>query len=262
MSDFQDLFSRQAADYAQFRPRYPSALFAHLAALSPDRRLAWDVGTGNGQAAVGLAAHFERVIATDGSREQIAQAEAHVRVAYHVSLAHVAGPAEGLHENSADLVTVAQALHWFANEPFFANVRRVLRPGGVIAAWCYGLHRIAPEIDAVTERLYREITGPYWPADRKWVDEQYTTIPFPFEEIGVAMASARVPSHSFECREDWTLGQYVGYLRSWSAVQRFRDARGFDPLDEIAEELLAVWGDGHQRRAVCWPIHIRLGCAR
>ncbi|HWL92585.1 MAG TPA: class I SAM-dependent methyltransferase [Phycisphaerae bacterium] len=284
MTTFQDLFSKQAACYAQCRPHYPRDLLAYLAGLANERKLAWDVGTGNGQAAVGLAEHFDRVIATDGSAEQIAHASPHGRVEYHVALAEEAGPTEGLNDASVNLVTVAQALHWFATEAFFANVRRVLKQGGIIAAWCYGIHCVNPAIDAISGRFYHEITGPYWPEGREYIDEKYETIPFPFEEVkqsrdrkgavgaerenGAASEAnhphpATLPSNeretAFECRESWNVAQYVGYLHSWSAVQRFKEAKGYDPLDEIADDLAVAWGDPETHRVVTWPIHLRLG---
>ncbi len=251
MSAFQDLFSNHAACYAQSRPKYPPALFSFVAGLSKARQLAWDVGTGNGQAAVGLADHFDRIIATDGSPSQIAHARQHERVSYHIATAEAAGPKEGLEDGSVDLVTVAQALHWFKFDVFYANVRRVLRPGGVIAAWCYGIHQVEPAIDAVTDHYYREVTGPYWPSDRRFIDEKYATLPFAFDEMAV--------DPRLECREHWNLPQYVGYLESWSATQRFREAQGADPLDQIAEPLAKAWGDSETRRWVVWPIHMRIG---
>lgn len=247
MAEFQDLFSKHAACYAAARPRYPAALFDYLAGLAPARRLAWDCGTGNGQAAVGLADRFERVIATDASAEQLAHASAHPRIEYRVARAESSGLAAG----SMDLVTVAQAIHWFALDAYYSEVRRVLRPGGVLAAWCYGIHAVSEAIDAVTHRLYHDIVGPCWPPDRHYVDECYETIPFPFDELR--------PTPAFECREDWTLGQYVAYLESWSAVQRFREMNGHDPIAEVAGPLRAAWGAADVRRTVRWPIHLRVG---
>lgn len=265
MSDFQDLFSRQAACYARSRPCYPDALFDYLAGITTRRTLAWDVGTGNGQAAVGLARHFESVVATDGSAEQIANAVPNSRITYHVVLAESAGPREGLTDRSVDLVTIAQALHWFATEAFFANARRALHDDGIIAAWCYGIHRIEPAIDAVAGRLYHEIIGPFWPPDRQWVDDGYQSIPFPFDEsrfrcrVDRTASGGDVAASTFTCRESWNLLQYVGYLSSWSAVQRFIDARGYNPLDEIEAALRSAWGEPASRRIVEWPIHLRVG---
>lgn len=247
MLSFQDLFSKHAACYAQARPGYPAELFDYLAGLCVEHKLVWDVGTGSGQAAIGLAEHFEKVVATDASEGQLAHATAHPRVEYRVALAEEADLPAG----SIDLVTIAQALHWFRFDTFYANVRRVVKPSGIIAAWTYHICRVEPKIDDVCRRLYRDITGPYWAADRKWVEERYETVPFPFEEVR--------PTPTFECRENWTLAQYVGYLSSWSATQKFKEHRGYDPLTEVADDLAAAWGDANIRRLVWWPIHLRVG---
>jgi SAM-dependent methyltransferase len=246
MSSFQDLFSNHAACYAQARPGYPPELFAYLAGLVPQRKLAWDVGTGNGQAAVGLAAHFERVIATDASAAQIAHAAPHERIEYRVATAEEVD----LPPASVDLVTVAQALHWLKLDAFYANVRRVLRPHGLIAAWCYTLPEVSEAVDAVMMRLYRDITGPYWPDDRRLVESRYETIAFPFEEIR--------PVPSFACRLDWTLGDYANYLTSWSGSQGYKRRHGTDPLDLVRQDFESAWGGG-QRRIVSWLIHLRVG---
>ncbi|HEY6066574.1 MAG TPA: class I SAM-dependent methyltransferase, partial [Thermoanaerobaculia bacterium] len=180
MSSFPDHFSGVAGAYAEHRPRYPDRLFEWVAGLAPRRELAWDCATGNGQAALGLADHFERVIATDASPAQIAAAVPHPRVEYRVA------PAEssGLAAESADVVTVGQALHWFDRPAFYAEVRRVLRPGGVLAAWTYGHCLLGdPSADAAMRRFYSETVGPCWPPERALVDEGYRSIELPFEEI-------------------------------------------------------------------------------
>lgn len=284
MVEFQDLFSKHADCYAQNRPTYPNELFVYLASLVREHTLAWDVGTGNGQAAVDLANHFAHVIATDPSAEQLSHAPKHYRVSYHVATAEGAGPKEGLADSSVDLVTIAQALHWFKFDAFYANVRRVLKPGGVIAAWCYGMNYVTPAVDAAVDRLYK-ITDPYWAAGRKWIDEKYATIPFPFEpagEIGVpginenTAIRSRLPDSStirrdgvastdrdqrtrFECRKEWTLPQFIGYLHSWSGLQRFMAEKGYDPLNDVADELAAAWGPSEDTRVVHWPIYLLLG---
>lgn len=256
--NFRDLFSAHAACYARARPRYPPELFAYLAALAPGRRLAWDCATGNGQAAVGLAEHFDRVVATDASSEQVAHATPHEKIEYRVA------PAErpGIPDGCVDLVTVAQALHWLPLDAFYAEVRRVIAPGGILAAWCYGLNFIGPAIDVVVRRFYTEIVGPFWPPGRQYIDEGYVTIPFPFEEIR--------PTPRFECRAEWTPTEYVDYLRSWSAVQRYMEDRGSDPLEVIEEKFMTAWKHSEsarnvtdERRTVRWPIHVRVGrCLR
>jgi SAM-dependent methyltransferase len=243
---FKDHFSGHAAEYAQFRPRYPEALFAYLAKEAPSRALAWDCATGNGQAAASLAAHFERVIATDASAQQIESAERHERVDYRVALAEQSG----LTASSVDLVTVAQALHWFDIPRFFAEAQRVLKPRGIVAVWAYTFLSVRPDVDLIIERFYRETTGPFWPPERELVDSGYRDIEFPFEEL-------KPPK--FEIETTWTRSQLAGYLRTWSATKRFLAARGFDPVDEVDDELKHLWPEGS--RVVRWPLHLRIGKA-
>lgn len=244
-SVFQDHFSGHAADYRRHRPAYPDALFAWLADLAPRRASAWDCATGNGQAALGLVEFFAAVSATDASARQIAAAAPHPRVRYRVAPAEDSGLAAG----SVDLITVAQALHWFRFEAFFAEARRVLRPGGVLAAWGYGLMRIAPAVDGVVERLYRDIVGPHWPPERHYLEAQYRTLPFPWAEI---------PVPEFTMTQRWTLAQLLGYLGTWSAVRRYRKQTGRDPLALVGEELGQAWGT-EAARPITWPLYLRVG---
>src|SRR3989442_726826 len=155
-SEFRDHFSGVAAAYATFRPQYPAELFAALADAVPRRRIAWDCATGNGQAAVGLAPHFEQVIATDGSAPQLAAALRHPRVRYLCALAETVPLAAG----RIDLIATAQSLHWFDFARFFAEARRVLVPGGIVAVWCYHLAEIDPVIDVEVHRFYADTVGP------------------------------------------------------------------------------------------------------
>ena len=241
---FKDHFSGHAAEYAQFRPRYPDALFRDLASLRPDRERAWDCATGNGQAAVALAEQFDRVVATDASAQQIESAQPHERVVYKV------GPAEssGLDDDSIDLVTVAQALHWFDIPAFFAEAARVLKPRGIIAVWAYNLLSVSPEIDVLVSEFYHETTGPFWPPERAIVESGYRDVFFPFDEI--------TPPH-FEMEAVWTSHQLLGYLRTWSATQKFIAARGFDPVASLGEQLRMRWDD--EGRVVRWPLSLRIG---
>jgi SAM-dependent methyltransferase len=244
--NFKDHFSKQAADYAIFRPGYPQELFAYLGSSAPSRRLAWDCGTGNGQAAVGLASVFSRVMATDASEKQIANAQLYERVEYRVA------PAEssGIQAETVDLIMVAQALHWFDLDRFYAEARRVLKPNGVLAASAYKFLHITPEIDQlVNHRYYSGVVGPFWPPERVLV-EKFEQLPFPFSEI---------QTPSFEMIAQWNLEHLVGYLRSWSASQRFIAANQRNPLHEIADELSAAWGDTKQTRRVIWPLTLRVG---
>lgn len=244
---FKDHFSAHAAQYAGARPRYPRELAEWLAGAAPGRALAWDCATGNGQAAVALAEHFERVLATDASAEQLRHAFAHPRVEYRVAPAE----APALDPGSVDLVTVAQAVHWFDRPRFYAAARRASRPHGLVAVWCYGLFRLDPDIDGVIADFYEEIVGPYWPPERHLIDECYRTLDFPFVEI---------PHPDFQMQQLWTRDDVIGYLRTWSAVQRYRRAEGRDPVESIARDIARLWGAAEQR-PVNWPLYLRVGRA-
>ena len=246
MTAFKDHFSGHAADYARFRPNYPPQLFNYLASISPEHELAWDCATGNGQAAVGLADHFARVIATDASARQIESAEPKSSISYRVAPAE----ASGMDSASADLILVAQALHWFDVDRFFKEAKRVLKENGVLAISSYNVLEIAPEIDAIIWEFYRETTGPFWPPERELVETDYKSIRFPFAELS--------PTR-FEMRERWNLHQLAGYLRTWSATQKFIAARGFDPVDSVVEELGTVWKNPEEVREIKWPLHLRVG---
>lgn len=246
MAAFQDHFSAIATAYARARPAYPPALYAALAALAPGRALAWDCGTGNGQAAHGLAALFDAVLATDPSTEQLSAAPPHPRITFRV------GPerASGLSPRSVDLVTAAQAAHWFDLDAFYAEARRVLRPGAVIAVWCYNLCRIAPPIDERVATFYAATVGPFWPPGREHVDAAYRSLPFPFPELSLP---------PFDMEQGWTLAELGAYIRTWSAVTRFVAARGYDPVTPLLEEIGPLWGPATEPRRVSWPLAVRVG---
>jgi SAM-dependent methyltransferase len=243
---FKDHFSGHAAEYAKFRPHYPDELFEYLASISPRHELAWDCATGNGQAAVGLARHFQKVIATDASSQQIESAEPDERISYRVAPAE----ASGIDSASVNLILVAQALHWFDLDAFFAEAKRVLKDDRLLAISSYNVLKISPEIDAIIWKFYRETTGLFWPPERELVETDYKNIQFPFPEL---------PPRQFEMKTQWNLNQLLGYLRTWSATQKFIAARGFDPVDSVAEELEAVWKDPETVREMKWPLHLRVG---
>lgn len=244
---FKDHFSGVSNSYADFRPAYPAELLSWLAGIAPGRSLVWDCAAGTGQASVGLAEHFDRVIATDASAEQVQAAKHHPKIEYRVALAENSG----LPEHSVDLVTVAQALHWFDLERFYAEVRRVMKPGGILAVWTYGLHAADHmEINRLMQHFYAETVGLYWPPERKLVESGYRTLHFPFEEI-------QPPQFSMQAA--WNLWQLAGYLRSWSATSRFIKDKGYDPVDALEQELRPFWGPPDILRTITWPLSLRVG---
>jgi ubiquinone/menaquinone biosynthesis C-methylase UbiE len=244
---FHDHFSGVANRYADFHPHYPAALFDYLATLVPQSSLVLDCAAGNGQATVDLAERFDRVVATDASREQIASAKPHPKVEYRVAPADQSG----LPKESVALLTVAQALHWFDLERFYAEARRVLRPGGVLAVWAYGVTEVEGDaVNQLANEFYANTVGPYWPPERKLVEEGYRTIPFPFAEI-------TPPAIRMEAR--WTLDQLVGYFSTWSATNRCIKATGRNPLEPLSEALARVWGNANSPRLVVWPLSVRVG---
>lgn len=246
MASFRDHFAAPAGDYAAFRPGYPPALAARLAALAPGYSLAWDVGTGSGQAAVLLADHFLRVVATDASARQLAHAEPRPNVEYRL------GPAEhsGLADGTVDLVTVAQALHWFDVPAFYQEADRVLRPGGVLAAWTYGLPEVDAAVDAALRWFHAERVGRHWPYERRHVDDGYSALGFPYPAEPVA---------GWATERTLTRDQLCGYVGTWSAVAQARAEEGADPLPELVERLRPAWPETVSRRLVRWPLVVRVG---
>jgi ubiquinone/menaquinone biosynthesis C-methylase UbiE len=245
--NFKDHFSRLAAQYAEFRPHYPRALFDFLARVSPSRKRAWDCACGSGQATVDLAERFDAVIGTDASAPQIKAARPHPRVTYAVARAEESG----LDPDSVDLVTVAQSLHWFDLPQFYAEVQRVLHPGGVLAVWTYAVPRLnEPNLDRLLQTYYWDTVGPYWPPERRYVEDGYRSLAFPFPEIA---------SPSLSMLESWSQAQFFGYLRSWSATARYVDARGEDPVAGLEAQVIPLWGDAQRTRTVSWPLSLRVG---
>jgi SAM-dependent methyltransferase len=243
---FADHFSGASAAYAAFRPRYPDALFEFLAREAPARDAAWDAGTGSGQAAIGLVRHFTHVTATDASAAQIEHATLDRSISYRVAPAE----ASGLESRSVDLVTAAQALHWFDRSRFWMEARRVLRPRGVIAVWTYVLLEIAPPIDTIVRRFYSDVVGPYWPPERRITEERYQTIEFPFAEFAAP---------DFVIEQPMTLDDVAGYVRTWSATRAFVRHHGHDPVDGLVAELGPVWRVSQLTRLVRWPVAMRIG---
>jgi ubiquinone/menaquinone biosynthesis C-methylase UbiE len=243
---FSDHFSSTASQYARHRPRYSDELFTWLASQTPHLHTAWDCGTGSGQAAIAIADHARRVIATDISASQIANAPRHPRVHFAVCAAEQTPIAE----RSVGLVTVAQALHWFDLDPFFAEVRRVLVRGGFFAAWSYGDVVLEGELDRVM-KAFAALVQPYWPPERAHVQAGYRSLDIPFVEV-------TAPTLRLEQR--WTMDELLGYVGTWSAVTRFR-AGNPDPIPVLGRRLAELWGDPSDLRTVRWPLALRAGVA-
>jgi ubiquinone/menaquinone biosynthesis C-methylase UbiE len=240
----KDLFSGHANLYATFRPTYPEELYQFIFQFLNAKSVAWDCGTGNGQVAKRIAEGFEQVYASDLSESQIRHAVEIPNVTYYVC------PAETtpFNDESFDLITVGQALHWFNVEKFYEEVRRVAKPGALLAIWGYGNITINETLDPVIQHLYSAVVGKYWDEARRHVETGYKHIPFPFEEI---------PSPAFYIKQDWTLQHLVGYLESWSATQRYIKEIKENPVPAVQQVLEKNWGE-EQALAVRFPVFLRL----
>jgi SAM-dependent methyltransferase len=245
--NFKDHFSRASGQYSAFRPHYPEGVFDYLAQVCSERRLAWDCACGTGQATLPLADRFDSVIGTDASEQQLAAAQANAKVTYRVASAE----RSGLDSSSVDLVTVAQALHWFNLDGFYGEVRRVLKPSGVLAVWTYGIiHVEGDEVDRLIQEFYHDIVGSFWPPERRLVDEGYRGLVFPFAEL---------TSPSFNMEQHWDRSHLLGYIRTWSATCRYLDQKGVDPVEALEQRLAPAWDDAKTVRKVSWPLALRVG---
>lgn len=244
---YVDHFGTKSDEYQLYRPDYPKELYQYLAGLVAKRDLAWDVGTGNGQAAVQLAPYFKQVIASDVNQSQLDHAQKVENVHYYC------WPAEttGLPDSSVDLITIAQALHWFDFNNFYKEVKRVAKYSAIIAAWCYSLGSVNRIIDPVIEHLYFEILGStYWPKERRYIDEEYQTIPFPFDKVNPP---------EFRIKKEIDFVQFMGYLNTWSAVKEYQQMNQENPINLIFPALQKAWGDPTAKRIITWPIHLIAG---
>jgi len=242
----KDLFSKQSDLYARYRPTYPKELYEYILSFVKEKSIAWDCATGNGQAAVVLADHFKKVIATDISAAQIEKATLKDNIEYRVC------PAEStpFKENTFDLVTVAQAYHWIKWNEFKNEVTRVCKPGAVIAIWTYNRNKIGDKnIDDAVYSFYENVTKPYWDYERKYVDELYETVEFDYEVL---------PAKQFETTLNWQREDMIGYISSWSAIQKYIKANGHSPIFIIEEELNKLWPEGENKK-VSFPIYLKLG---
>ncbi|MBX2927492.1 MAG: class I SAM-dependent methyltransferase [Saprospiraceae bacterium] len=245
MQPVKDLFSEDSAGYAQFRPSYPLHLYEFLYEHLDHFEQAWDAGTGPGQVACALSTRFQQVIGTDVSEAQIAHAEQRPNISYIVCRAEQT-PFPDAH---FDLITAAQAVHWFDSAAFYREARRTAKPGALIAVWGYDLLEIGPFADELITAYHRDVLGPYWDYERRYVDDRYKDFPFPFEEI---------PTPGFELHMEWTLTQLEGYLGTWSALRNYRRETGKDPLPALMKKIAEHWSLG-EVHAVRFPVFLRAG---
>jgi SAM-dependent methyltransferase len=246
MSAFKDHFSVRSGDYAAFRPTYPLAVVDDLANLCQATDAALDVGCGTGQLSVLLAERFAHVIATDASPHQVQNAQAHPRVTYRVAPAE----ASGLAQASVDLIAAAQAAHWFDLPAFYAEARRVGRPGAIVALLTYGMLEADADVDAVVQHFYNDVVGPYWPPERRHVESGYREFDFPFEELGTPRRAITV---------EWRAADLIGYADTWSAVRGAEKALGRSPIAEFERDLHQAWGDPQRSRTIRFPLSLRVG---
>lgn len=245
MTSGEDHFSVLADVYVGHRPRYPNSWLQQLAALCPRRGRALDCACGSGQATTALALYYDQVIACDASFAMLSRMHA-PRNVWPVTAIAESLPFE---TTSVDLITVAQALHWFDANRFFAEARRLLRPGGVLATWCYQLLRIAPAIDDVLADLYNEMLSGYWPPERRRVDRGYSDVYMPLIEVATQAPDLTV---------HWSFNELLGYLKSWSATKHYEREQGHCAVDSIRPLLHGAWGTA-ESRTVRWPMAARVG---
>ena len=245
MNTFKDHFSNNSDQNHLSRPSYPDDLFKWLASITPATNLAWDCATGTGQAALQLARYFDQVIASDASRQQIDQATNHPNIRYQVATEN--NP--DIDAATVDLITVAQALHWFDRDIFFNEVRRVLKPGGILAVWSYNLLTVTADIDQLINHLYHVILDGFWPEERHLIEENYQSITLPFQNIDAL---------SFHMNQHWNLPQLMGYLSTWSAVKAYEKQNNINPLSDITSTLQEAWGEPTLQRQVTWPLNVKV----
>ena len=241
----KDLFSKQSESYAKFRPSYPREVFDFLLSQVKEKAMAWDCATGNGQVAVALAEHFRSVYATDISEEQVSKAIQKTNLIYKIE------PAEktSFDDSVFDLITVAQAIHWFDFEKFYNEVKRTLKPDGIIAVIGYTFPKMDEQVDEIIDRFYKKILDGYWDEERRYLDEMYETIPFPFREIKTPI---------FIAQYFWDAEQLIGFLNSWSAVQHYIDKNNSNPVDLVADDLRKCWRP-NSKKTITFPIVMRVG---
>lgn len=246
MKTFTDNFSKQADTYQKFRPSYPLELFEFLSKQTNKHELAWDCGTGNGQSAISLSTYYSSVYATDPSEKQIENAPTNEKINYKVERAEKTN----LSNETVDLITVAQAVHWFDFDKFYAEVKRVLKPNGVIAVWAYGLPTINHEVDKIIRHFHDDIVGEFWQDENRLIDKEYTTIPFPFKEI---------TAPNFSITKELFFHDVIGLLKTWSATQKYVDHYQKDPIAVIESELRQAWSSNQSSKTATWKLVLKFG---
>ncbi|MFZ6010005.1 MAG: class I SAM-dependent methyltransferase [Bacteroidota bacterium] len=241
----KDYFSSHSRIYATFRPTYPEKLYQFIFSHLNGQSTAWDCATGNGQVAQRLGKDFEKVFATDISRQQLDEAHQASNIFYSVSSAEQTS----FQDNQFDLITVGQALHWFRIDEFYREAKRTAKPHGLLAIWGYALLSIEPAIDELFLDFYHNTAGPYWDSARKLVEGEYCDVPFPFEVI---------ETPKFEIVVQWDLDQFAGYITSWSATQKYIKTLGTNPAVAFSEKLKPYWKAGIQK-TVTFPVFMKLG---
>ncbi|MBE2216830.1 MAG: class I SAM-dependent methyltransferase [Ignavibacteria bacterium] len=242
--EFKDYFSKQAKEYSKYRPKYPTELFEYLSSLVKEHDTAWDCATGNGQAAMGLEPYFEKIIATDASSSQIEHAELHPKIEYRT----VSAENSRLESDSIDLITVATAIHWFDTDKFYPEVKRITKPGGVLAVWTYAENTISPEIDDISRKFSEVVLGKYWPDENKKAWDFRNQIMLPFEHIEVP---------EFEFSIEWDMNEYLSFLSTWSATQNYIKTNGKSPLEIVYGEYRKAWKDENIKRSVKMKIWLK-----
>ena len=246
MESPKDKFSSQSSTYKKFRPTYPDELYDAILKTVKSRNECWDCGTGNGQVAVELSKHFKKVYATDLSQKQIDNAEKRENIVYSVGTAEKTE----FEDNKFDLITAAQAAHWFNMEAFNAEMRRVCKNSGIVSVWGYGLLRINDPINKLIDKFYNDIIGPYWDAERRHIENEYNSLNFDFDELNT-------PKNLF-IKIRWTLREFEGYLNSWSSVQNYKELKKENPVTWMMDNLKKLWGENVQKE-VRFPIFMKMG---
>ena len=241
----KDNFSIQSDNYAKYRPAYPTEFYDYLYSLIPASHVAWDCGTGNGQVAFELAKKFDHVFASDLSESQIKNALQSKNIVYSIQAAEQTF----FEKDQFDLIIVAQAIHWFDFDKFYSEVRRTGNSNAILCVLGYGKIEISEEMDRVINYFYRNVIGSYWDKERKYIDENYKTIPFPFQEY---------TAPDFVNKIQWSLDHLIGYLNTWSAVKHFISKNNYNPLDALMKEIEILWGDSEERE-VRFPLLLRIG---